>query len=151
MPQADPPPTSTSTTQPTQPNLYTTSVLQICSSLSLRVTQTLPFPFDAPQSSTVPVGTAVPPVPNASLRLLTSSPAKSRLFLISTPTDRTAAAAEGSSIWQVTMKPWSEQLDELVRDGQYSDALALLDSLDEATLPDKVGPSFFNFVFFFPR
>ncbi|RXW25536.1 hypothetical protein EST38_g333 [Candolleomyces aberdarensis] len=138
IPQADPPPTSTSTTQPSQqPSLYTTSVLQIYSSLSLRVTQTLPFPFDAPQSSTVPVGTTVPPVPNANLRLLTSSPAKSRLFLLSTPTDRTAAAAEGSSIWEITMKPWSEQLDELVRDGEYSDALALLDSLDEATLPDK--------------
>jgi hypothetical protein len=36
------------------------------------------------------------------------------------------------------MKPWSEQVDELVRDGLYSDALALLATIDEALLPDKV-------------
>jgi hypothetical protein len=37
------------------------------------------------------------------------------------------------------MKPWSEQIDELVYDGSYSDALALLETIDEALLPDKVG------------
>ena len=58
---------------------------------------------------------------------------------MTTPTDRTAAAAEGSFIWQFSMKPWSEQIDELVLAGKYSDALALLDTIDEALLPDKVG------------
>jgi Vam6/Vps39-like protein vacuolar protein sorting-associated protein 39 len=35
------------------------------------------------------------------------------------------------------MKPWGEQIDELVRDESYSDALALLGTIDEALLSDK--------------
>ncbi|KAG6893123.1 hypothetical protein C0995_001581 [Termitomyces sp. Mi166 len=35
------------------------------------------------------------------------------------------------------MKTWAEQLDELVIDGRYADALALLNILDEVVLPDK--------------
>lgn len=36
------------------------------------------------------------------------------------------------------MKPWSEQLDELVVKGHYSDALALLENIeDDGSLPDK--------------
>jgi len=57
---------------------------------------------------------------------------------MTTPIDKVAAANEGSSIWQFTIRPWSEQIDELVLAGQYSDALALLDSIDESQLPDKV-------------
>ena len=63
---------------------------------------------------------------------------KSPLYLISTPTDKATVANEGSSIWSFTLKPWSDQLDELVLAGQYLDALALLDTLDDAALPDKV-------------
>lgn len=36
------------------------------------------------------------------------------------------------------MKPWAQQIDELVRDGLYADALALLDTLDQVVFPDKV-------------
>lgn len=36
------------------------------------------------------------------------------------------------------MKSWEEQLDELVQTGHYADALALLETIDEAMLPDKV-------------
>lgn len=36
------------------------------------------------------------------------------------------------------MKPWSEQIDELVQLGRYADALALLDTIEEAVLADKV-------------
>jgi len=67
-----------------------------------------------------------------------SASAKAPLFVLTTPIDKVAAASEGSSIWQFTMEPWSEQIDELVFAGQYSDALALLDSIDESLLPDKV-------------
>ncbi|KAF5342379.1 hypothetical protein D9611_001421 [Ephemerocybe angulata] len=137
--QQDPPPTAKGSTQPSEPSLYTTSVLQIRSSLSLGVAQTIPFPFSSsPLSPTVPIGTTLPPVPNSTLRLLTPSPTKPHLFLLSTPTDKAAAAAEGSSIWQFTMKPWADQIDELVLAGQYSDALDLLGSIDETALPDKV-------------
>lgn len=61
------------------------------------------------------------------------------LFLVTTPTDRTAATAEGSSIWHFEMKPWADQLDELVLAGRYSDALKLLETIDARSLPDKVG------------
>ena len=85
----------------------------------------------------IPVGTTPPPVPNATLRLLTPSSAKPEIFLISTPVDKNAATAEGSTIWRFNMKPWSEQIDELILAGQYSDALVLLESIDESSLPDK--------------
>jgi hypothetical protein len=42
------------------------------------------------------------------------------------------------------MKSWSEQVDELVRDGSYSDALGLLETIDEALLLDKVTVSLFS-------
>jgi len=36
------------------------------------------------------------------------------------------------------MRPWADQIDELVTTGQYADALALLDTIDQAVLLDKV-------------
>jgi hypothetical protein len=36
------------------------------------------------------------------------------------------------------MKPWTEQIDELVLKKMYSDALALLDVLDDEQVPDNV-------------
>ena len=36
------------------------------------------------------------------------------------------------------MKPWGEQIDELIDAGKYAEALALLDIIDVALLPDKV-------------
>ncbi|KAF7320029.1 Rab guanyl-nucleotide exchange factor [Mycena kentingensis (nom. inval.)] len=75
---------------------------------------------------------------NATVRILTPWPSsKSPLFFISTPTDKTAAAAEGSTIWQFKMKPWGVQVDELVAAGQYADALALLETIEPTALPDK--------------
>ncbi|PCH42287.1 rab guanyl-nucleotide exchange factor [Wolfiporia cocos MD-104 SS10] len=105
-------------------------VLEIRSSLSLAPVQTLPFPPAAADAA----GAGS----QHSVRLLTnSSSVKTPLFLVTTPTDRTAAAASGSSIWCFRMKSWSEQVDELVEGGMYADALALLDTIEEAVLPDK--------------
>ena len=120
------------------PYFIQTSVVQIRSSLSRLPVQTLPFPFSGALSSSS-LHTVSPSSVNSTIRLLTPSPsAKSPLFLITTPSDRTQAVAEGSTIWQFRMKPWSEQVDELVRDELYSDALALLETIDEALLLDKV-------------
>ncbi|KAF8486196.1 hypothetical protein DFH94DRAFT_623079 [Russula ochroleuca] len=115
-----------------QPTFYSSPVLQIHSSISLQLSQSLPLPFNSPQPTS-------PPAPvNYTLRLLTPSPsAKSPLFLVSTPTDRATAASEGSSIWCFRMKPWGEQVDELIDAGKYAGALALLDIIDAALLPDK--------------
>ncbi|KIJ98466.1 hypothetical protein K443DRAFT_9137 [Laccaria amethystina LaAM-08-1] len=104
---------------------------------TIGTTQTQPSLYHPP-SPTTPSSSAVQFPPNTAIRLMTtSSSAKFPLILTTTPTDRTAAIAEGSSIWQFSMKSWSEQIDELVLAGKYSDALALLDTIDEALLPDK--------------
>ncbi|KAH7913588.1 hypothetical protein BJ138DRAFT_1177962 [Hygrophoropsis aurantiaca] len=117
-----------------QPSVAPTPVLQITSSISNLAVQTIAFPFPQPSPSH-PTATTTP---TCTIRLMTPSPsAKSPLYLVATPTDRTAAAAEGSSVWQVCMKSWGEQLDELVQRGAYADALALLDTLDPAILHDK--------------
>lgn len=63
--------------------------------------------------------------------------------MLTTPIDRAAALNEGSMIWQTNMKTWTEQLDELVLAEQYSDALGLLDVVDDAMLLDKVHPPVF--------
>ncbi|KAN0132921.1 hypothetical protein V8E53_009286 [Lactarius tabidus] len=113
-----------------QPAFHPFPVLQVHSSISLLLSQSLPFPFNPTQTTTPPV--------NHILRLLTPSPsAKSPLFLVSTPSDRATATAEGSSIWCFRMKSWGVQVDELVDAGMYAEALALLNSIDPAVLPDK--------------
>ncbi|KAH9481762.1 Vacuolar morphogenesis protein 6 [Psilocybe cubensis] len=116
---------STATLPPAAFN--TTSVVQIRSSLSLQVSQTLPFPFNVSDATAAQ---------NATIRMLTPS-ASGFLYAMTTPTDKTAAANEGSSLWRFNMRPWTEQIDELVLDGKYSDALALLDTLDESSISDK--------------
>jgi hypothetical protein len=107
------------------------SVLQATSSISLLPVQLLAAPFiDTNDSQSRPPHT---------IRLLTSSPnAKSPLFFITTPVDKAAATAEGSALWMLCMQPWGEQIDELVELGSYSEALALLDTVDKVMLPDKV-------------
>ena len=122
--------TSPTTSAQVQPSFNSTTVVQVQSSLSLQISQIMPFPFNLPEANATQ---------NANVRLLTSSSsAKCPMYMMSTPTDKTAASIEGSSIWCFSMRPWSEQIDELVMTGQYSDALALLDTVDSALLPDKV-------------
>lgn len=124
--------TSAASTSPAPTNFISSPVLEIRSSISLSPVQSLPFP--PPPAEEQPNATTS----QHTVRLLTALPAKSSLFLMTTPTDRATANAQGSSIWQFRMRPWNEQVDELVQAGAYSDALALLDLLDTASLPDKV-------------
>lgn len=37
-----------------------------------------------------------------------------------------------------SMKPWGEQIDELVEAGKYAEALSLLDSMEDPVVQDKV-------------
>ncbi|KAF8634148.1 hypothetical protein AX15_001050 [Amanita polypyramis BW_CC] len=128
---------SSSSVNPTQ-SFVPTTVVQIRSSLSLLPVQTLPFPFVDSSGSYISLSTTLTAAQNAVVRLLTTSNhERPRLFMVTTPVDRAMAASEGSTIWQISMKTWSEQLDELVLEGRYSDALALLGVIDEAILPDK--------------
>lgn len=117
-----------------QPSFNSTTVVQIRSSLSLHISQSMSFPFNRPDPNATQ---------NANIRLMTaSSSVKCPLYMMTTPTDKTAASTEGSSIWCFSMRPWTEQIDELVTAGQYSDALALLDTVDDTLLADKVGTTF---------
>jgi len=114
------------------PSFVPSSVVQVRSSISLASVQTVLFP-------PLPAG-ATPAASNYYIRLLTSSPSsKSPLYMIRTPIDRAAATAQGSVIWRIYMKSWGDQIDELVAAGSYLDALSLLDTLDVAVVPDKVG------------
>ena len=132
LPAGSIPKTTGSISLPTQASYISTAVVEIRSSISLTVSQLLSVPFATELSGA-----------GHSARLLTPSPgSKSPLYLISTPTDRASATADGSTIWEFTMKSWADQIGELVREEAYSDALALLDSIDEAVLPEKV--SFVN-------
>ncbi|KAG1770992.1 vacuolar sorting protein 39 domain 1-domain-containing protein [Suillus occidentalis] len=111
-----------------QSSLIPSPVVQVISSLTTQSVQTLPFPPTSSVSSAA----------MCTIRLLTSSPAaKAPIFLVATPSDRTVATSEGSSIWQIRMRSWGDQIDELVQRCLYSDALSLLDTLDKALLPDK--------------
>ena len=117
-----------------QPSFNSTTVVQIRSSLSLQISQSMSFPFSRAEPYAIQ---------NASVRLMTSSSsAQCPLYMMTTPTDKAAASFEGSTIWCFSMRPWPEQIDELVAAGQYSDALALLDAIDDTLLPDKVGAMF---------
>ncbi|KAG9103535.1 Vacuolar morphogenesis protein 6 [Ceratobasidium sp. 370] len=115
------------------------SALQIRSSLSLQPVQTLRFPFIedptkavAPPAATAKSGAASKqpgPSPPHTLRLLTATPGSgpsAPTYVLSTPTDRTALASEGSTLWALILRPWAAQVDELVHKGKYADALALL-------------------------
>ncbi|KAH7097488.1 hypothetical protein BKA62DRAFT_716172 [Auriculariales sp. MPI-PUGE-AT-0066] len=106
--------------------------IQVRSSLSLQAAHTAPFPFGSTSPS--------PSSPTAtSLRLLTpSAPLRQPVMVVSAPTDKTQLAAQGSTFWMFTMRPWGAQIDELVDAGKYPDALALLETLDATALPDQV-------------
>lgn len=115
------------------PSFISTPVLEIRSSISLKPVQSLPVPLIPPAEG------APPTAHNQIVRLLTSSPGcKSPLYLVTTPSDRTMANTEGSTIVQFHMKPWRVQFDELVEAESYTEALSLLETLDAALLPEKV-------------
>ncbi|KAF8637825.1 hypothetical protein AX16_010742 [Volvariella volvacea WC 439] len=123
---------SPSTSATAAPAFIQTSTVQIRSALSFQQSQLITYPF---QETPTPANGAPP---NATIRLLTPSPsAKSPLYLLTTPTEKTAAANDGSILWQISLKSWADQIDELVLSERYADALALLDNLDITVLPDK--------------
>ena len=86
-----------------------------------------------------PSPAATTPAPQAvNMRLLTASPgAKSPAFLLTTPTDKSTATAQGSTMWLLAMRGWGSQIDELVDAGNYEEALILLDTIDQTVLEDK--------------
>ncbi|CAE6426422.1 unnamed protein product [Rhizoctonia solani] len=125
------------------------SALQIRSALSLQPVQTLKYPFiedptqlPPPPPPTTKLGGASKQTTVAphTLRLLTTSPGtgpSAPTFILSTPTDRTALANEGSTLWALVMHPWQDQISELVRHGKYADALALLGVVSVQPDPTK--------------
>lgn len=98
-------------------------VLHVQSSITHQPVQSLVLP----NAETVP----------SSLRLICPSPsAKAPAFVVSTPNEKATAISEGSTVWILRMRTWSEQVDELVEGGRYSEALSLLDTIEPASLAD---------------
>ncbi|KAF8127072.1 hypothetical protein EV363DRAFT_1518382 [Boletus edulis] len=134
------PPHATAQSQ-TQSPFIQAPVIQIISSINMLPVQTIAFPFAPPSSFQNNAGASFANVANSSLRLLTTNvastlpgtslttPSKipSHLYLISTPLDRTLASSEGSSIWKFAMRDWEAQIEELVSQASYTEALALQD------------------------
>lgn len=71
-----------------------------------------------------------------SLPILSSS-AKPPIYICSSPTDRGALESEGATVWKLEMERWDTQVNELVRKGEFQEAIALLDSIDQVFLEDK--------------
>lgn len=109
--------------------MFNVPVIQVHSTISLQPIQTLVLPSEQRPASS----------PNYVVRFLTaSSAAKAPMFCVSSPSDRATATADGQTIWMLKMHSWGEQLDELVENETYEDALALLETVDKTALQDKV-------------
>lgn len=109
--------------------------LQIRSANTLVAVQTLAFPPMLPVADQVDVKVGNAP----SVKLLTpSAGAKPPIYVKVSPTERGSLEKDGLSIWCLDMKSWGEQIDELVNAEEYQEALALLNSIDDVLLEDKV-------------
>jgi hypothetical protein len=111
--------------------LYPTSYIQtIQQPFNMPVIdQTSPSPATAPTTAHAQL--------NSPLRLLTPT-SSSTVYVVSAPSDRSQLTAEGTTLWSISMKKWLTQVDELIEDGLYLEALTLMATLDEAELPEKV-------------
>ncbi|KAN0065789.1 Vacuolar morphogenesis protein 6 [Thecaphora frezii] len=111
-------------------------VLQIRSASTLIAVQTLSFP---PLQSSAGRSSAASWTSPPWVKLLTTSASsKPPVYLVVTPSDRGAQEREGSTVWRLDMHGWGRQIDELVQKGEFEEALALLDSVDEVILEDKM-------------
>jgi len=131
-------------------SMIPTSVVHVQSSISSQISQIFPLPFrssltdmnnatSTDDTATIPTTTQPTAAQNATIHIpLFSLSTKSPLYVITTPTDRNLAAAEGSTIWQFPMRPWEDQIDQLMLGGLYADALRLIDVIEDDALPDKV-------------
>ena len=99
-----------------------TPTIQVLSAKTLAEVQVLNVPHDGAANYVLGLPTL-------------SSGGKPPLFLISSPSDRTEK--DGHQIWRLEMERWGLQIDELVSKGQFEEALALLDGLDQVILEDK--------------
>lgn len=86
----------------------------------------------------------VPPTPAPqSARLLTAATgSKPLLAIVTNPAgDSSSATSQDSKIYLLTAQSWTSQFDQLISTGEYEEALALLQSLENAefAIPDAVG------------
>ena len=91
----------------------------------------------------------IPPLPvTQSARLLTASyKGKAPLAVVTQPLSDLSSSTSSStrnttaSIYLLTLSPWAQQLDSLVSQGLYEEALSLLSSLEnpDHVLPDAIG------------
>ncbi|CDZ96570.1 Vacuolar assembly/sorting proteins VPS39/VAM6/VPS3 [Phaffia rhodozyma] len=135
-----PPPTSlltsaSSNTTSSEPQ-QTTTLIQIRSSPTLTLTQTLSLPLASSTPSTAHY-TLHHLTPSSSASSQTA-PLKPPLFVVSTPVERAVLAAEGGSkIWCLTMKKMGDVLDDMLNEGLYEESLKILEGVDERSLHNK--------------
>jgi len=101
--------------------------------------QTYQYPFlanETEQQSITNHPASASAYSSSNLRLLSPS-SSSTVYTVSVPTDRSQFAAEGVTIWALSMKKWLAQVDELIGAELYEEALTLMASLGDAELPEK--------------
>ncbi|WWD16424.1 hypothetical protein CI109_100850 [Kwoniella shandongensis] len=123
-------PTSSSSTASTAVPVPTLQV-HLAPTLTLRQTLALPSPSTGglTVTSLVTTSTAAPQSTPAA-NMLPST----KLLFVSTPTDKTLAATEGSTIWGVRADHIGHEVDELVRQGRIGDAIGLVEAVGESGL-----------------
>ncbi|KAK4684616.1 Vam6/Vps39-like protein vacuolar protein sorting-associated protein 39, partial [Tremellales sp. Uapishka_1] len=128
-------------------NPYIYSVVTTAASSSTAVGSSATVPISAVQIHLAPTLTLrqTIPIPSPSAGTWTvrgftntsslSSLANTRMLFVSTPTDKTLALNEGSSIWALRVSEVGDQIDELVKEGRVTDAIGLVEAVGEEGLP----------------
>ncbi|EIW66424.1 hypothetical protein TREMEDRAFT_70067 [Tremella mesenterica DSM 1558] len=110
------------------------TALQVHLGPTLSLRHTVPIPAPTTGSMSVSSSTLITPTGRSPAESLASG---TKLCFVSTPTDKTLAQSEGSSVWALQAGDLGEDVDDLVREGKIGDAIGLVDAVGE----DNMTPS----------
>jgi hypothetical protein len=112
-------------------SLSSSLAVQIHLSPTLTLQQTVPIPTPTAGSLSI---TAFGPITSPIINGTSHSVSVAHILIITTPTDKTTLASEGSTVWTMTAGDIGKQIDQLVKDGQVADAVGLVKALGDSDL-----------------
>lgn len=101
--------------------------IHLAPTLSLRSTATFPAPSNG--SLTVSAVNV-----SSTTKTQGSSTGTPKVLLVTTPTDKTLANSEGSTIWEMRAGDVGNEVDELVKEGRVADAIGLVEASGDSNL-----------------